>query len=66
MLILELERRKRDMTQEALSRASGVGRTTITAFENSRMVPYQSQIDRIARALGWEDDPHILLKEVPK
>jgi DNA-binding XRE family transcriptional regulator len=66
MLVLELERRRKDMTQQGLSQASGVGRTTITAFENTRMVPYQTQIDRIARVLGWEGDPYALLEEVPK
>lgn len=39
-------------SQAELSRRSGVHTSTISHIERGRMIPYPSQLERIARALG--------------
>lgn len=36
----------------------------IAWIETGRFVPYESQLDKIADALGWEGDPSELFEEV--
>lgn len=37
----------------------------IAWIETGRFVPYESQLDKIADALGWKGDPTKLFEEVP-
>lgn len=47
-----------------LARAAKMQAGTIAWIETGRFVPYESQLDKIADALGWEGDPSELFEEV--
>ena len=50
---IEFEMRKREMTQTALSAASGVSRVTINKIMRGREKPWPKWRDAIAKALDW-------------
>lgn len=59
------EREKKNMTQEELSRASGVSRGTISALENgSSRATTTKTLMNIARALGISIEELILVQSV--
>ena len=47
------ERRLRGWSQSELGRRSRVNQTTISAIENGWLKAYPSQLQKLARALGW-------------
>ena len=63
MLLLELERRKRGMTQAELGKLAGVDASYICRAERYGMA-YDGHLDKLASALGWEGPPANLMKEV--
>lgn len=50
-------------SQAALARKAELHQSTVCNIETGRMVPYPSQLEKIATALGWSGDPLDLLKE---
>lgn len=58
---MENVRKKRGMTRAALARAAGMQAGTITWIETGRFIPYESQLAKLAEALGV-DDPESLLE----
>lgn len=61
---LKSERIKRGWNRAQLARAARMQAGTIAWIETGRFVPYQSQLEKIADALGWEGDPAELFEEV--
>lgn len=58
---MENVRKKRGMTRADLARAAGMQAGTITWIETGRFIPYESQLAKLAEALGV-DDPESLLE----
>lgn len=52
---LEKERRERGLTKVALAKAASVQPNVITWAEDGRFRPYDSQLQKLAIALGVED-----------
>jgi len=50
------------ITQAELSRRTGMNPSTISLASRGRFIPYDSQLVRLAVALGFEGDPHELLE----
>lgn len=57
-------RMSRGWSQATLARTAGLHQATVCAVETGRLVPYPSQLAKIAQALGWVSDPAGLLDEV--
>lgn len=57
---LERAREEKGMTRAALARAANMQAGTITWIETGRFTPYESQLAKLAAALGV-DDPESLL-----
>lgn len=57
---LERVREEKGMTRAALARAANMQAGTITWIETGRFIPYKSQLEKLAAALGV-DDPESLL-----
>ena len=51
-------------SQSELARRAGMHPSTVNLIVRGRMVPYESQLAKIAAALGWTGDPTDLLDEV--
>lgn len=62
-ILLAALRRAAGLSQSALGREAGLNNVTISGAECGRLRLYDSQLDKLARALGYEGDPHDLLKE---
>ena len=62
-----LEKRLQDlpMSQSELARRSVMHVSTVSLIVRGRMVPYDSQLAKIAAAVEWPGDPAGLLEEVP-
>ncbi len=61
---LTVERLARNWSQSELARRAGLNSATIGAVERGRLVPYPSQLLKIACALEWPDSPEALMLEV--
>lgn len=61
----KLERLISNMKQSELARVTGMHPTSISAIENGHLRPYQGQVDKLVKALGWDGDPAELFEEVP-
>lgn len=57
---LERVREEKGMTRAALARVANMQAGTITWIETGRFIPYESQLAKLAAALGV-DDPESLL-----
>ena len=64
MLVLELERRKRNLSLSGFSRLSGVDKGTLSKLEHKKLVPYPGHVKKLAAALNWSKDPAELFQEV--
>ena len=64
MIQLQLERMKRDYSQNKLAREAHVDVSYICNAEKRGFRLYKPQLERIAVVLGWEGDPSELLEEV--
>lgn len=47
-----------------LAREANMHTSTVSSIESGRLRPYPSQVEKLAKALGWEDDPLKLFEEV--
>lgn len=63
MLLMTEERKRQGLSMSALARRADMHVSSISQIESGRLKPYPSQIEKIARALGWEDDPAKLYSE---
>jgi len=63
MLILTKEREARGMNKSDLARSSKIQANVIGWIESGRFTPYESQLQKIADALGWDKDPMKLLDQ---
>ena len=63
----KLEKRLRELgeSQSWLARGAKMHPSTINLIVRGRMVPYESQLAKIAAAVEWPGDPAGLLEEVP-
>ena len=57
-------RKDAGMNRSDLARAAKMQPSVITWIETGRFYPYESQMEKIAAALGWEGDPTELFREV--
>lgn len=64
MIVLTQEREKRGWNKAEMGRRAGIQPGNYSLIENLKRVPFRPEIERIAEALGWQDDPMDLLKEV--
>jgi len=65
LLRLTVERQRRGWTGLEMGRRSKNAPSDISRWEHGRAVPYDRQLRRIARALGWRAaDAHRLLEPV--
>jgi transcriptional regulator with XRE-family HTH domain len=51
MIRTEFERRRRGLTQHALADLSGVPQTYISLLERGRLIPTETELDRLAHVL---------------
>lgn len=58
------EREARGWSRAELARRASLNPATVGQVEAGRFVPYFAQLDKIAQALGWSQDPATLLDEV--
>jgi transcriptional regulator with XRE-family HTH domain len=49
-------RQERGLSQAALARKSGLNQSTVNQIETGRLVPYESQLRKLASALGVPED----------
>lgn len=56
-------RAEKRITKSELARRAKMAPTTVKWIEEGRFIPYSSQIEKIARALGV-DDPASLLEQI--
>lgn len=52
------------LSKSALARKAGLQVNVVSWAESGRFIPYEIQLQKLATALGWQGDPHELLKEV--
>lgn len=64
MLRLEQEIREKGWSFSETSHQSGVNQVTIGQIVAGRFVPYPVQLEKLARALGFEGEPAQLIEEV--
>ena len=65
MLRLTHEREKRGWSKAKLARRADLDQGIQCKIENRRVNPYPVELRRVARALGWREDPARLLDEMP-
>jgi transcriptional regulator with XRE-family HTH domain len=64
MKALKMKRLLRDWSQAELARQSGLNPNTVCQIEAGRLRPYASQLAKLARALGVDENPETLLSDV--
>jgi hypothetical protein len=42
---------------------AGLHQSTVCSMETGRLLPYPSQLEKVAQALGWTREPRELLEE---
>jgi len=64
MINLQHRREREGLSRSALARLADMNAATISQIESGYIgKPYQSQLDKLARALKWEGEPTDLLAE---
>mgnify|MGYP000999267236 CR=1 FL=1 len=58
------EREAHGWTRMELGFRTRIHPSRIGAIELARVVPYPVELERIVEALGWKDEPDLLLEEV--
>lgn len=64
MKMITVLREAKGWTRSELARQSGLHRSQITLFESGRMIPYPSQLDKLATALEADTDIVDLLADI--
>lgn len=63
---LQYERERAGLSRAAVARAAEIGNTMYGWIEARRYLPYDRQLSRIAKAIGWNGEPKQLLEDVPE
>jgi transcriptional regulator with XRE-family HTH domain len=58
------ERLRRNWSRAELARRAGLNATTVSLIESGRLLPYEAQLEKLARALGWPAGEAARLLEV--
>lgn len=58
------QRETQEWSKSELARRAVMNPGAISQIESGRLIPYPSQLTKIAAALGWEGAPEELLEEV--
>jgi ribosome-binding protein aMBF1 (putative translation factor) len=58
------EREQQGLSMSALAAKAGMHVSSISQIEGGRLNPYPGQVKKLAKALGWKDDPALLFKHV--
>ena len=58
------KRIEKGWTQAELARHAEMHPASISRIEGGLSVPYESQLQKLSKALGWEGDPSELMEEV--
>ena len=61
---MEMLRADQGLTKAEVARRAKMQQNVIGWIESGRFKPYDSQLEKIADALGWEKDPRELLEKV--
>lgn len=64
MIELEYERKRQGLSQREIMRRSGVDSALLSKAERWGLKLYPAQAERVAKAIGWTDDPAELFQEV--
>jgi ribosome-binding protein aMBF1 (putative translation factor) len=64
MILIEAQRSAKGWRKSDLARAAKIQAGVIGWIEEGRFKPYESQLQKIAEALEWDDDLDRLLNEV--
>ncbi len=64
MLRLTQLRGQAGMSQAELARRAGLHHSTVSLVESGRLLPYPSQLAKLASGLGFSESPERLLDEV--
>ena len=64
MMRLTMERWKKGWSMAELARRCGANASSISRIERRKEPPYPLRAQRIAKAVGWQDDVSLLFEEV--
>ena len=64
MIALKLKRLVTGLSHGELARRAGLNPDTVSTIEAGRLDPHPSQLVKLARALGVDDNPESLLHDV--
>jgi transcriptional regulator with XRE-family HTH domain len=64
MIKMKELRQKAKLSQAELARRAGLNANTVGMIESGRLAPYESQLTKLAKALGLENQENELLMEV--
>lgn len=64
MTRLESLRTEAGLSKSKLARMASMNPSTIIYAEQRGFRPYDGQLERLATALGWQNDPQALLEDV--
>lgn len=64
MKYLRRLREQNAWSRAELARRAQMSNGTVGQIEAGRFIPYESQLRKLADALGWDGDPAALLEEV--
>jgi ribosome-binding protein aMBF1 (putative translation factor) len=60
---LQIERQRRGLSRSMLARLATMHPSTVGQIEAGRLVAYDSQLEKLARALGFDGEPAELMDE---
>jgi ribosome-binding protein aMBF1 (putative translation factor) len=62
VLRITRERERQELSMSVLAAKAGMHVSSISQIEGNRLTPYPGQVKKLAKALGWKDDPALLFK----
>ena len=66
MKVITRERERQGWTRTELGRRARIHPSRVGQFELARAVPYPVELRRLAKALGWGENPALLLEEISR
>ena len=60
-MILKEERERQKLSRAGLARLAEMHASTVGMIEAGRLQPYDTQLEKLARALGWPGEPGALI-----
>lgn len=61
---LTRERERLGLSKQALAQKARISPVYVSQGESGRRIPYPSELERLAEALGWQSKPEALLEDV--